>query len=116
MIFVALFLLTVGILGFIYLVVTAAEGGFSNNFDVSDTVIYLRSTKTPAQHWTGRVKYDVWGVPFVEGKGTGPSWGTLRILEDGRTSDTWIYGTEWRHKSGPPVTFGKPPRNPFDEN
>ena len=83
--------------------------------DPSETVIYLRSMKVPAQHWTATVKYDAWGHPYTNSpNGHGASFGCIGLKRDGKTNETWLYGTEWRHKSGPPVVFKPAPSMPFE--
>lgn len=81
--------------------------------DGGRTVIFLRSMKVPAKHWEAVVLYDAWGSPYVKCNGHGAAWGEKALFADGRTSDTWLYGTEWRHKSGPQVKFPEKPSKPF---
>lgn len=78
------------------------------------TVVYLRSFRTPVQHWTSVVLYDAWGTPYVAGSGGRAEYGGKTLFPNGHTSDH-LYETEWRHKSGPPITFGKRPSGPFGE-
>ena len=76
---------------------------------MAKTVVYLRSMRTPARHWEDDVLYDDWGSPYIKhGR-----YGETALLQDGKTSDTYLNGTEWRHKSGPPVTFPDKPTRPF---
>lgn len=81
------------------------------------TNVYLRSTKVPANFWEDEVRYDAWGAPYIRGygirKGTydGPA---TALHSDGTTDATWLSGTRWKHKSGPPVRFGKAPAHPFE--
>ena len=79
------------------------------------TIVFLRSMKTPAKHWEATVHYDDWGSPYVKGTGSGASYGEKALHKNGKTSDTWLYGTEWRHKSGPPVQFPDKPSKTFPE-
>lgn len=78
------------------------------------TIVYLRSTSTPVQHWESKVLYDAWGTPYIKSEGSRAQWGSTRLYSDGRTDS--VYGTQWKHKSGPPVTFGNKPANPFDRD
>lgn len=81
--------------------------------NVSDTVVFLRQTKRAnCRHWEARVRYDDWGSPYVKC----PE-GIIEIAlrPDGLTSDTIAWGTQWKHKSGPPVTFVRVPARAFEE-
>jgi hypothetical protein len=56
--------------------------------------------------WQAMVSYDRWGQPYAkahDGK-------TIKLYEDGRTGDFRLYGTEWRHASGPQIVFPPPDR------
>jgi hypothetical protein len=78
------------------------------------TVVYLRSHRSPVAHGTAMVRYDAWGTPYTPYRTFGRFPISMeRVLRpNGKTDDT-LYGIEWRHKSGPPVTFGEKPRAPF---
>lgn len=86
---------------------------------VKKTIIQLVKTKVPACIWEAEVHYDLWGRPYIMGWGDGPS--TRRhdetrittIADNGITGVTWLHGTVWKHKSGPAVTFGNEPKDPF---
>lgn len=85
-------------------------------FGEPPTRVYLRSTRCPAQMWENRVRYDAWGTPYTERRDLGSSsasWGVIVLRPNGKTDQTHLYGTEWRHKSGPPVDFRDPPKSPF---
>lgn len=75
------------------------------------TIVFLRAHKIPAKFWESEVYYDAWGSPYVKGDGYS-DWIENPLKPNGKTHDT-IGQTEWRHKSGPPVTFGDRPRTPF---
>ncbi len=66
----------------------------------------MRSRRTPVEIWEARVFYDAWGSPFVRGRifGGSASYSTQALLPNGRTSDN-IYGVEWKHLSGPEITW-----------
>jgi hypothetical protein len=83
--------------------------------DPDATYVYLRSTETPAMHWEAKVLYDVWGCPYIADDyfKDVPACFEQALFKDGTTSDTPVYGTEWRHKSGPPVRFATKPAKPF---
>jgi hypothetical protein len=78
-----------------------------------ETRVHLRSMRSPAYHWDAAVQYDAWGVPFIHHRANKAGASDITLHKDGKTSDGWLYGTEWRHMSGPPVEFGKPPLTPF---
>jgi hypothetical protein len=81
------------------------------------TIVYLRSHRSPVAHGEAIVKYDAWGTPFIPRRSFEPfplSFGCV-LHPNGRTSDT-LYQIEWRHKSGPPVSFGKKPISPFPDH
>lgn len=81
------------------------ESGNRTHADRKTTIVYLRSTKSPAQHWEAKVEYDAWGKPYTDINGHAASFGADVLFPNGRTSDSWLYGTQWKHKSGPPVDF-----------
>lgn len=80
------------------------------------TVVYLRSMATPVQHWEAQVYYDAWGTPYVPGSLVSgrAMYGNIVLYQNGRTDSVW--DVFWKHKSGPEITFGSPPKNPFDRN
>ena len=86
-------------------------------FGVERTRVDLRNMKTPASRWSSTVRYDIWGTPYARGFFvTGPYWcWPITLHADGRTSATWDDGTEWRHKSGPPVRFTPKPKTLFPD-
>lgn len=80
----------------------------------SKTYVYLRENKgTRCRHWESKVYYDVWNSPYVKNHG---GFSEIALRPDNTTSDTFYWGTEWKHKSGPPVIFGKRPERPFDRD
>lgn len=87
------------------------SGNLFQNKD--ETVVFLRQNKgVNCQRWESSVRYDSWGSPYVRDH---YGWHIpISIFPGGKTSDNWLYGTEWKHKSGPEVTFGKRPTRPFD--
>jgi hypothetical protein len=83
------------------------------------TYVSMRSTRTPAQHWEARVYYDAWGAPYVPYSTfrTGAACHEQALHSDGTTSDTHLYGTQWKHLSGPPVDFSrKAPKRAFEQS
>lgn len=70
------------------------------------TVVYMRTTRhTPVGYWEAVVHYDAWGVPYTNVKiGPSGSWGVKVLKPEGKTDDH-IYGSEWKHKSGPEIDF-----------
>jgi hypothetical protein len=91
-----------------------AFGSLSNS-----TYVSMRSTRTPAQRWEARVHYDSWGVPYIPYSTfrSGAACHEQTLLRDGTTSDNYLYGTEWKHLSGPPVDFSrKAPRRAFAQS
>lgn len=78
------------------------------------TIVFMRSMETPALHWEAPVLYDAWGTPYVAHQMGVPGM-DKELKRDGTTSDTWLYGTEWKRKSGPEIKWPEPkPRRPFD--
>jgi len=57
--------------------------------------------RTMGKLWECTVQYDAWGHPY----GTAHDRSVLKLNKDGTTADTAIYGTEWKHSSGPSVIF-----------
>lgn len=76
------------------------------------TIVELRDTSgVNARRWTTSVHYDSWGAPYVK-EGSYGSIGAA-LYQDGRTSDHFVRGTEWKRISGPPVQFGRRPEHAF---
>ena len=63
------------------------------------TWVYVRTTKCPAVSKKKMVKYDVLGQPYVDG--AHKDYATAQLFPDGETEETRMYGTVWKHKSGP---------------
>lgn len=72
------------------------------------TIVYVRQTKATVCHrWESPVHYDIWGTPYISSWEKDIGWRfPINLRPNGVTSD-WVYGTEWKHKSGPEVTFGE---------
>lgn len=67
------------------------------------TVVYLRTYDiTPAKFMESEVYYDAWGSPYVYGDAFHDSWMTNTLEPKGQTGSRWL---QWKHKSGPAVTF-----------
>lgn len=80
------------------------------------TTVYLRSMGKyhPAMRGEAVVKYDAWGSPYVENHNLSYPLRLAMMLHEDGTTDSTIYGTEWKHKSGPPVVWPKSiPKRPF---
>ncbi len=55
--------------------------------------------------WVSTVIYDEWGSPYGR-----DHWGSKLLLRrDGKTADSSLYGTEWKHLEGPQVAFPETP-------
>ena len=74
-----------------------------------DTIVQLRTTRFPAYTWKAKVIYDAWGRPYVAEK-----WHSIKadgwdnvLYKDGTAMG--LYDAQWKHISGPPVTFGEIP-------
>lgn len=83
----------------------------SNDGKSADTYVHLRTRGIPAQKGSARVCYDAWGQPYV-------NWvhaSTVELFDGGKTNYTQLYGTEWLHKSGPKVSFGRVPSDMFED-
>ena len=84
---------------------------------VEKTVVYLRTHGiTPARFMTSKVHYDAWGTPYIYGDAFHDNWMTNTLNEAGGTSSMYL---EWKHKSGPPVSFtkkGDPQKSWFPKN
>lgn len=74
---------------------------------MTGTVVYLRSRRPPVTHWEAVVHYDAWGTPYTKP----PTFNFNEqnfthkvLLPNGKTDDT-LYEVEWKHKSGPEITW-----------
>ena len=74
------------------------------------TIVYVRQLRAVnCRHWECEVKYDAWGSPYVKPR----DHYEIGLHPDGTTTEAFVYATQWKHKSGPPVTFGERPKNAF---
>lgn len=89
----------------------SSDNPFTNSPSQS-TFVHVSSTKPPTARYVLKVQYDAWGNPYIDG-GSKPRIASTAVLRSGGSTDDWVYGTKWKHKSGPPVRFGKKPDDIF---
>lgn len=67
--------------------------------EVDRTFVDCRKLMAPTKYWTSQVYYDAWGTPYIYDHYDLPS------LINKNGSIVTPGNAQWRHKSGPPVTF-----------
>ncbi|ARK07562.1 hypothetical protein LAV_00187 [Sphingobium phage Lacusarx] len=85
---------------------------FLRRAPTEQTIVCIRTRVSPAELYEAIVHYDHWGSPYILHPNKGYRY-VIRLHETGRTNETWFDGTEWKHKTGPAVTFGKAPADMF---